>query len=85
MNDKKVLLVIVVNGAETQVEQNENAPLRAVVGKALEQTGNSGQSPDNWELRDSGGTVLDLARKIKDYGFTDGTRLFLNLRTGAAG
>jgi hypothetical protein len=81
----KIALTVVVNGAPTVVEANLNAPLGSVIGKVLEQTGNTGQPADNWELRDGAGQVLDLAAKIGTFGFSADTRLFLNLRAGVGG
>ena len=78
-------LTIVVNGQPTEVSANPEAPLHTVIPKALEQTGNVGQPPENWELRDVAGTLLDLAREISSYHFTEETRLFLNLKAGIGG
>ena len=79
------LLTIVVNGTTTTVERNENAPLKSVIGKALAQTGNTGQPPENWEFRDAAGTVLDPDRKIGDFHFPPDVKLFLSLKAGVAG
>ena len=57
---EKIELVVVVNGQSTQVDENEESLLLAVVEKALEQTGNTGQPPDNWELRNALGVELDV-------------------------
>ena len=81
----KTTLTIVVSGTETEVERNENAPLRSVLGKALSQTGNSGQPPESWELKDKDGNLLDLDKKIGDFGFTPATVLFLALKAGVTG
>lgn len=83
--DKKLELTIVVNGQPTTVEANPNAPLRTIIPRALEQTGNAGQPPENWELRDAAGAPLDLDRKIETFGFALGVSLFLNLRAGIGG
>jgi hypothetical protein len=85
MADKKLDLVIVVNGHPTTVDVEPNALLRSVIPKALEQTGNQGQPPENWELRDANGVVLDIAKKVRDFGFAIGTKLFLNLKAGVGG
>ena len=56
-------LTIVVNGQQTVVHARQlrrRLPLHTVIPKALEQTGNAGQGIENWELRDSAGTILDL-------------------------
>jgi hypothetical protein len=82
---EKITLVVVVNGTPTVVEANPNAPLRSVIGKALEQTNNTGQPPENWELRDGAGQILDLATKIGSFGFPADIRLFLNLKAGVGG
>lgn len=81
----KITLIIVVNGDPVSVDANVNAPLHTVIGKALEMSGNVGQPPENWELKDAAGNVLDTSKKIEDLGLVAGTKLFLSLRAGAAG
>jgi len=80
-----VQLAIVVNGQLTMVDANLNAPLGSVIPKALEQTGNTGQPADNWELRDAAGQILDIHTKIEDYHFPPDVKLFLNLKAGVGG
>lgn len=84
-NDNKIELVVIVNGQPTMVEANSNAPLRTVIPKALEATGNAGQPPENWELRDAAGVELDIGQKIEDFGFAPDVKLFLNLKAGVGG
>ena len=70
------------------VHANENAPLQTVIPRALEQTGNAGQPPENWELRDAAGKLLDTHRKIKEYEESarpDDLRVFLSLKAGVGG
>jgi hypothetical protein len=81
----QVELALVVNGQPTLVTANLNAPLQTVIQRALERTGNAGQPPENWELRDAGGALLDLDRKIGDFNFPPDVRLFLNLKAGVGG
>lgn len=81
----KIALAVVVNGQSTTVEANPEAPLRTIIEPALQQTGNAGQPPDNWELRDVNGTLLDLEKKIEDFQFPANVRLFLNLKAGVGG
>lgn len=81
----KITFIIVVNGDPVSVDANVNAPLHTVIGKALEMSGNVGQPPENWELKDAAGYVLDASKKIEDLGLVAGTKLFLSLRAGAAG
>jgi hypothetical protein len=81
----KVDLAVIVNGQPTVVSANPQAALESVISKALEQTGNVGQPPGNWEIRDSAGTELDPHRKINDFQFAPGAKLFLNLKAGVGG
>lgn len=85
MAAKKTDIAVVVNGQPTLVEANPNAPLKTVIPKALQETGNTGQPPENWELRDSNGTLLDTSKKIESFGFAPGVQLFLNLKAGVGG
>ena len=59
----KLPLTIVVNGQPTSLEANLEEPLGALIPRALEQTGNTGQPPDQWELRDAAGDILDVRRR----------------------
>jgi hypothetical protein len=81
----KIMLVVVVNGTPTTVEANLNAALGSIIGRALEQTNNTGQPPESWELRDGAGQILDLHAKIGSFDFPADTRLFLNLKAGVGG
>ena len=82
---KKIDITVVVNGQPTVVGANEDDPLQAIIPDALKQTGNSGQPPENWELRDTEGNLLDLNKEIGEYGFPEKVRLFLNLKAGVGG
>ena len=82
---KKIPIIVVVNGKPTDVDAIDNDPLGSIIPDALQQTGNTGQPPANWELRDPDGNLLDLDKKIVDYGFPDKVRLFLNLKAGIGG
>jgi hypothetical protein len=85
MPRNKNTLTVVVNGTPTEVEANDHAPLRTIIPKALHQTGNSGQPPEQWELKDAQGNLLDLDKKIGDYNFPDDVKLFLSLKAGVGG
>lgn len=78
-------LSVIVNGAPTLVEANANAPLRTIIPRALHESGNAGQPPENWELRDAAGSPLDLGAKIESFGFAPDVKLFLNLKAGIGG
>ncbi len=85
MPDSKIQLAVVVNGQVTIVDANVNSPLHTIMPRALDQTGNTGQPPENWELRDAQGTLLDTSKKISAFNFPIDTRLFLNLKAGVGG
>lgn len=85
MSENKLKLTIIVNGVSYEVEANENSPLISVVEKALQESKNIGQPIDKWELRDEPGAILDLHKKINDYGFSSETKLFLSLKAGIGG
>jgi hypothetical protein len=84
MSDE-IELTIVVNGQPTQVKANVHQPLGSIIPHALAQTGNAGQPPDQWELRDASGAVLPLDQRIGSFSFGPGTTLFLNLKAGIGG
>lgn len=81
----KDTLTVVVNGSPTEVSVNDHAPLRTVIPRALQQTANTGQPPENWEFKLADGTVLPLDKKIGEYGFEENVVLFLSLKAGAGG
>ncbi len=85
MADQKVQLVFIINGADFPLETNINAPLKEAVSRALAESGNSGRPASEWQVRDSAGVLLEIDRKIRDFGFSNGTRLFLSLAVGAGG
>lgn len=78
-------IAVIVNGTPTLVKANVHEPLKSLIPKALEQTGNVGQPPDNWELRDAAGQLLDENKKIADFHFRPDVKLFLNLKAGVGG
>ena len=82
----KIALVFIINGQDTPVEANVEAPLAVAVEYALKASGNTGRrEAEEWEVRDASGVLLEKARKIKDLGLKNGARLFLSLRVGAGG
>jgi hypothetical protein len=82
---EKLAITVIVNGQPTVVEAETEAPLGTIIPIALEQTKNTGQPADNWELRDSAGVELNLDQKIEDFHFPKDVRLFLNLKAGVGG
>ena len=82
---KKTEITVIVNGQPTGVFAIEDEPVGNIIPDALRQTGNSGQPPENWELRDADGNLLDLGKKFGDYAFPEKVHLFLNLKAGVGG
>ena len=85
MKEQEIVIRVVVNGQPTEVRAHVEAPLGSIIPKALEQTGNTGQPPDNWELRDAKGELLDVNKKIEEFHFPPDVTLFLNLKAGIGG
>jgi hypothetical protein len=81
----KTQLVVVVNGVETVVEANLNAPLRTVAQHALNASGNQGRPLADWELKDERGQLLDLDRPISTFTFAANAVLYLTLSVGVNG
>ena len=84
-NPNTLALVFIINGEDVWVKTNFHAPLRAARAKALEESGNTGRPPDEWEIRNEAGTLLDPAMTPEDLHLKDSTRLFLTLKVGAGG
>ncbi|MDA9445980.1 hypothetical protein XI01_04460 [Bradyrhizobium sp. CCBAU 21360] len=76
---------MVVNGQPVVLEAEEKEKLADVRQKALKETQNSAQPPENWEIKDEAGTVLDPEKRVAEYHFGKEVTLFLSLKAGAAG
>lgn len=81
----KVQLIFIINGASFSLDVTVEAPLLEAVKRALEESGNTGRPASEWQVRDANGVLLDVQKKVKDFGFHNGTRLFLSLAVGAGG
>jgi hypothetical protein len=81
----KIQLVVVVNGVETVVDANLNAPLRTVAQHALNASGNQGRPLADWELKDERGQLLDLDRAVSTFNFAANAVLYLTLSVGVNG
>jgi Protein of Unknown function (DUF2604) len=84
--EEQFFLTFIINGEDFKVETHPDALLSEAVEKALVESGNTGRrNSSEWEVRDSAGVLLEMARKIKGLGLADGARLFLSLKVGAGG
>lgn len=82
---QQIQLTFIINGANFSLETNVNAPLKEAVARALAESGNTGRPASEWQVRDTNGVLLEIDRKIEDFHFVNGTRLFLTLAVGAGG
>ena len=78
----QVTITVVVNGQPTEVHASPEADVESIVPRALDQTGNGGQPPENWELRDRAGNIVPPRDKVEKFA---GHTLFLNLKAGVGG
>jgi len=83
--DHKIKIIFIINGQDYPIEANINAPLMEAVQRALAKSDNKGRPPEEWEVRDANGVLLEKHRTPKDIGLVEGVRLFLSLRVGAGG
>ena len=78
-------IVFIVYGENVPVECAQWMSLGTARSWALEDSRNTGRPEEDWDLRDANGTYLDPSRKIADYRFPDGVRIFASIRVGAGG
>jgi len=56
-------VTVVVNGSPQAEKANIHEPVHVLIKQALQDTGNSGQPIENWEMRDAAGQILDPTKK----------------------
>jgi hypothetical protein len=83
-HQNKLNVVMIVNGTPYPMAFPLGQKLKGIVAETLAKTNNVGQPPENWELSHDG-NMLDLDRHLRDYGFPEGVKLFLNPKAGQAG
>jgi hypothetical protein len=84
-SDHKITVKVIVSGQPTSVTVSNHQKVVQLVQEALEQTGNKGQPPAEWELRTSDGALVEQNVTIEAAGIVNGATLFLNPRAGAGG
>ena len=82
---KTVEITAVVNGQPVEIEAGRDELLSAVRARALLETNNLAQPPENWEFKDEAGVALDTDKTVGELGFGKKVTLFLSLRAGVAG
>lgn len=86
MSGKKLTLVFVIGGDEFSVEANPNSPLKAARNIALGMSKDEGgREPDEWDVKDSSGKVLDVNEKIEKFNFSSGDKLYLTPKVSGGG
>lgn len=85
MADNKIPLVVVVNTEDVTVDANIHAPLQSVAQHALNSSESKDRPLSDFDFKASSGSLLDLGKKVEDYHFAPGTKLFLSLRVGIQG
>ena len=85
MADKRFEITFIVNGQPVEVKVGLDEQIGEAVEDALRASGDSGQSPERWELRDESGQPIDTGKKIGEAGIGPGAKLFLNLKAGIGG
>lgn len=78
-------LVFIINGQDFKITADPNAPLGLAVAQALRESGNTGRPPEEWEVRDVEGVLLEQRRTPTELRLRGGARLFLSLQVGAGG
>lgn len=85
MSDPNITVVVIVSGQPTSVKVNLHQKVDHLVREALNQTGNKGQPPSEWDLRTASGSTIDQNLTIEQAGITDGATLYLSPHAGAGG
>ncbi len=85
MSPDETTIVFIVNGEDVPATVNTHEKLHAARNKALAASKNTGRPPDEWEIRDEQGTLLDPNATIASFSFPPRVRLFLTLKVGAGG
>jgi hypothetical protein len=82
--ENHISVTIVVSGEDLEIETNTHQPLRELVRRALNESGNQGQDPNDWVLRTAAGPVsLDLT--VGGAGIHSGAKLYLSPQVGEGG
>ena len=85
MPDPNIVVVVIVSGQPTSVKVNLHQQVDHLIREALNQTGNKGQPPSDWDLRTASGSTIGQNLTIEQAGIIDGTTLYLSPHAGAGG
>jgi hypothetical protein len=85
MSDPNITVVVIVSGQPVSLKVNIHQKVDHLIREALNQTGNQGQPPSEWELRTTAGASIDQNLTIEQAGIVEGLTLYLSPRAGAGG
>ena len=83
--DQEYSLVFIINGQDFPMRVDPRLPLSIAVQRVLTDSGNTGRPPEEWEVRDANGVLLETNRTPHDLKLRTGARLFVSLKVGAGG
>lgn len=83
--EQKITVKVIVSGHPTSVVVNVHQKVEHLVQEALQQTGNQGQPPSQWELRTPDGVLIDQNLTIQAAGIVENMTLYLSPKAGAGG
>jgi len=81
-------LTVVVGGHPVEVKANENQEISTIISAALREADQKGRAAEDWDLRadqSHDAQPLDPKKKLRDYGLTLSSVLFLGLGNGGGG
>jgi hypothetical protein len=83
-DDKKADIEIIINGTGYgKMSFPEGINLAGLRDQVLDKTNNTAQPPENWDVKDPEGNLLDLSKHLQDY--IDIKQLWLTLKAGIGG
>lgn len=84
-NKNHISLTFIVAGEDVDIDKvNLNQPLKVAVQKALKESGNTGRSLSDWQVKFND-NKLDITRKIEELDLKDGAKIFVSLKAGKGG
>lgn len=83
-DSNKLEVEIIINGISAgYMSFPEGIALVGLRAQVLAKTKNIGQPPENWNITDPAGTILDLGNHLMDYADLD--QLWFSLKAGVGG
>lgn len=83
-NENKIEVEIIINGTSYGSQEfPENMKLIGLRSVVLSQNDNTGQPPENWEIKDENGNLLNLDKHLSDYEHLD--QIWFSLKAGVGG